>query len=201
MKKKLKETVNYQSVTFTKMSLCVQITSVPLVQGKRVKMQGIKHKFVQDTEGKYQCNYCEFKSAKKSTVSEHISRLHPKEAGRQVDPFECKHCGEKFQNKSAELHHVKTHHEITMVKCPYNDCSYEAKIETTVCVHYTRKHLPELTMPLENPDMVKCTICQKEMKKASAHYHVAKCSPVSPFFTGSVMQDGTDEIVLFKPVF
>ena len=190
------------------MSLCVQITSVPLVQGKkeekekRVKMQGIKHKLVQDAEGKYQCNYCEFKSAKKSTVSEHISRLHPKEAGRQVDPFECSHCGAKFQNKSAELHHVKTHHEITMMKCPYVNCSYEAKIETTVCVHYTRKHLPELTVPLkEESDMVKCTICQKEMKKASAHYHVAKCSPASPFFTGSIMHDGTEEIVLFKPVF
>jgi Fe-S-cluster-containing dehydrogenase component len=164
-------------------------------------MQGIKHKFIQDVEGKYECNYCEFKSTKKSTVSEHVSRIHPKDAGRQVNAFSCKHCGETFQNKSAVLHHVKTHHEITMVKCPFNACNYEAKNNTTLCTHYSRKHMPRLTISTEEVDMVKCTICQKTMKKTTAPYHVSKCYPASPFFTGSVMQDGSDEIILFKPAF
>jgi hypothetical protein len=182
------------------MSVCIQIfpQTFPIV---RAKKQGTLHTFVQDVEGTYTCHYCDFKSLKKSTVSEHISRIHPKEAGRQINPFECKHCGAKFQNKSAELHHVKTHHEITMVRCPYDGCVYEAKNNTTLCTHYSRKHMPELTISTVSADVVECTICKKSMKKTTAPYHVAKCYSLSPFFTGSVMQDGTDEIFLFKPVF
>ena len=183
------------------MDVCIQILPQTSATTQRIKKQGISHTFIQDVEGKYKCSYCDFKSLKKSTVSEHISRLHPKEAGRQITPFECGHCGEKFQNKSAELHHVKNHHEITMTKCPFDGCEYESKTNTTLCTHYSRKHMPVLTVATTIPDTVECSICKKAMKKATAHYHVSKCWPSSPFFTGSVMCDGIDELILFKPIF
>lgn len=182
------------------MSICIQIHPQP-VSENRVKKQGVSHTLVQDNEGKYTCYYCEFTSLKKSTVSEHITRLHPKAAGRQINPFSCSYCGVRFQNKSAELHHVKTHHEIKMTTCPYDGCSYESKITTTLCVHYVRKHMSEQTIPTETSDVVECIVCKKHMKKGASYYHVAKCSPQSPFFIGSEMCDGTEEIVLFKPVF
>jgi len=183
------------------MNACVQILPQSIPSVVRIKKQGTLHILTQNIEGNFTCHYCDFNSLKKTTVSEHISRIHPKEAGRQINPFECKYCDKKFQNKSAELHHVKTHHEITMTKCPFESCSYEAKNTTSLSTHYSRKHMPELTIPSDSLDMVECSICKKTMKKATAHYHVAKCSPLSPFFTGSVMCDGTEEVVLFKPFF
>ena len=183
------------------MNVCFQVFPQTTNITIRVKKQGVSHTFIQDVEGKYICSYCDFKSLKKTTVSEHVSRIHPKEAGRQITPFQCKYCGEKFQNKSAQLHHVKNHHEITMVQCPFDGCEYESKNNTTLCAHYSRKHMPSLTTDTTIADVIECSICKKTMKKATGHYHSAKCWPLSPFFAGSVMFDGTDEVVLFKPIF
>ena len=178
---------------------CIQVTPNNLTL--RIKKQGKVHKLFQDSEGNNMCPYCDFTSLKKSTVSEHITRIHPKEAGRQINPFQCKHCGEKFQNKSAELQHVKNHHEITMFNCPFQSCPFQAKNTTTLCTHYSRKHLPNLTASTSDNDTVICTICKKNMKKSTSYYHIAKCCPTSHFFTGSVMHDDSDEIILFKPPF
>lgn len=160
------------------------------------------HKFLQDSVGKYMCSYCDFTSSKQTTVSEHVSRLHAKEAGRQINPFVCKYCEEMFQSRSAELHHIKTHHEIHLNYCPHKFCSYGAKHNAALNTHYARKHIPQtFSIPTPSAGIVECTICKKTMKQASIHYHIAKCYALSPFFTESIMHDDGGETILFKPAF
>ena len=185
----------------TPLSICTEIT-VP----KRIKKQGVAHKYEQNSDGKYICSYCSFTTAKKPTMSEHVSRLHAKEAGRQINPFICNYCQKPFQSKSAELHHIKTHHEIQLTRCLHDNCNYDAKTDAALYAHYTRKHLSEsfsrpISNPVDNLGKVECTICKKKMQDTSIYYHFAKCYHLSPFFTGSDMHDDGGELILFKPVF
>jgi transposase-like protein len=84
------------------MNACVQILPQSIPSVVRVKKQGTVHILTQNIKGNYTCHYCDFNSLKKTTVSEHISRIHPKEAGRQINPFKCKYCDKKFQNELNE---------------------------------------------------------------------------------------------------
>lgn len=148
-------------------------------------LQGKYHKGLKDVEtGMYSCPYCDFKRDKQSTVSEHITRIHPAEAGREIEPFKCSYCGDGFQAKTQLNVHISNHHEINYIECPHPDCNYKGKQKTTVYNHYARLHMEQTEIIEENKltGLWMCKCCNKEFKYVSAFYHVANCNPKSAFY-------------------
>ena len=143
------------------------------------KPSGIRHHLTLDENNMYMCPYCSYKTIKKNTCSEHISRLHPIEAGRTLNPNQCPYCPEKFQRKSPMYHHINTFHEISLQKCP--SCNESFKNKTTLCAHYVRTHMNPTNMYIETNDLVTCKNCFKNMKKPTFYYHAAICFHSSPF--------------------
>jgi hypothetical protein len=134
-------------------------------------------------------------------LSEHITRKHAEEAGRKVNPCSCDYCGEKFVAKTHLTHHIKNHHEIVYMRCPHPDCGYKSKQKQSVCSHYAKHHMNWKKMYSVcdgDGGMVKCLTCSKEMKENVVAYHLSKCSPTSPFFNGSKMCDGGDDVIVYR---
>jgi hypothetical protein len=165
------------------MGFCGLAMSEPVLDGMRKKRQGVKHRHTKNEEGNYMCKYCDFTTAKESTVSEHITRKHAEEAGRQVNPFECVHCLDRFCSKTAMLHHISNHHVIVMHSCPKDGCTYQGKSQAAICTHYVRKHmdLAANSRVLSSTETM-CGCCDKVMKPATMVYHLARCSSESPFY-------------------
>ena len=167
---------------------------------QRVKKQGIIHKYPKNERGNYTCHYCEYETKNMSTISEHVSRLHPEEAGRQLNAFECEHCYKRFQTSTQKNHHITNYHTEASLCCPFEGCVQVAKNQQSLQSHYSNKHLnKEICIVIETFDSAQCNSCKKRMKIASVPYHIARCNSMSPFFKGSVMCDGGDDIVLFVP--
>ena len=148
-------------------------------------LTGKYHKGLKDMEtGLFKCPYCDYYRDKQSTVSEHITRLHPVEAGRNVEQFKCSYCGDCFQAKSQLNVHISNHHEIKYLECPHQNCDYKGKQKTTVYNHYGRIHMNQGDIIEQTKDtgLWCCKTCSKEYKFVSVFYHVATCSPKSPFY-------------------
>lgn len=155
----------------------------PVKIGERKKLQGIVHKYTPNENGDYVCMYCPKTSRKQSTISEHISRVHPTEAGRQKDPFECPTCLMRFNSASIRDQHIQTHHAIdAKTRCQYPNCTYEGKHEAALQTHYVRKHMPFETL-ISRPSKTEaiCNTCNACMNAPSIVYHVGRCNPLSPF--------------------
>jgi hypothetical protein len=147
-----------------------------------VKKQGIKHKWVENEDGLFECPYgCDYKTKNRSTISEHVSRLHAKNAGRQVLPFQCKYCDQPHQAKTDLNNHIARFHEIVRVHCP--DCNYSAKDKYALYTHYGAKHMPLCTETTPS-GQEQCMVCSKTMSKQASKYHVATCFVESPFYNG-----------------
>ena len=106
-------------------------------------------------------------STNSSTVSEHITRIHPFLAGRQILPFACSH-PMIFQSKSPLNHHI-ANHVFTFHSCSH-PCKYKAKNIPALRVHYMRKHVEQ---SLFYPDST-CASCSKSNPSFSGY------SPMSP---------------------
>jgi len=148
-------------------------------------LQGKYHKGLKDTEsGLFRCPYCDYKRDKQSTVSEHITRIHPIEAGRELEPHKCSYCGDTFQAKTQLNVHISNHHEINYIGCPHPNCDYKGKQKTTVYNHFGRLHMNQHEIIEENKEtgLWKCKCCNKEYKFVSVFYHVATCNTQSPFY-------------------
>ena len=148
---------------------------------ERRKKQGTTHSWQLNADGVYECPYCEYSSKKRPTISEHVSRIHPEEAGRQVLPFQCKQCDKKYQAKTLLNNHVRDFHENVRVQCP--DCDYSAKNKYAVYPHYSAKHMPMCTETTPSGEE-QCLCCSNIMTKMAAKSHVATCFPTSPFYRG-----------------
>ena len=152
----------------------------------RKKKQGVCHSWVPDEDGVYKCPYlyCSHSSRKRTTMSEHVSRKHAEEAGRQLLPFHCSYsgCDKKYQAKTDLNNHVRDFHEIVRVKCP--ECDYFAKNKYALYPHYSAKHMPISTQTTPSGEE-QCIYCCKIMTKMAAKSHVAKCYEESPFYNGS----------------
>jgi len=165
------------------MGFCGLAMSEPVLDGMRKKRQGVKHRHTKNEEGDYMCKYCDFTTANASTVSEHITRKHAVEAGRQVNPFECVHCLDRFSSKTAMLHHISNHHVIVMQSCPKDGCTYQGKSQAAICTHYVRKHMDlAANSRVISSTETMCGCCDKVMKPATMVYHLARCSSESPFY-------------------
>ena len=165
----------------------------------RMKKLGKLHKYVVNDQGKYNCEYCDYTTAKQSTMSEHITRIHPVEAGRQLLAFHCEICDVRFQTSTQKQHHFISVHTAPTLCCPYQGCRQMTKNQTTMFAHYVNKHMNKnVCIVIDVAKNAKCKYCQKNMKTGAVPYHLAKCNPNSPFFQGSVMCDGGDDTIVFK---
>jgi len=173
----------------------------PVKNGERKRFQGKMHSLKKNEDDEYECNYCDYVSKKSTTMSEHITRKHAAEAGRQVNPFACSYCETRFVSKTALSHHVKNHHEISYTKCPIDGCRHMSKTKQSLCAHVVSKHLLVVTVMREiGDDMCECMSCFKKMKKHGIAYHASKCNPRSPFFEGSRMCDDAadNELIVYR---
>jgi uncharacterized C2H2 Zn-finger protein len=88
----------------------------PIKQRKRV--QGTLHKLTPNHMDKFECPYCDKLFDKQPTASEHITRIHSKEAGRPINPFACTYCTKVFKSSTQRNHHISNHHEIKYTHVP-----------------------------------------------------------------------------------
>ena len=162
------------------------VQCLPCIPSKqRMNRGGRVHKYERTETGEYKCPYCTETRARGSTMSEHVNKKHPVEAGRLVMGYICEYedCGRGFSTKSDRLHHIKNHHEIRLISCPYEGCNHPAKNQGALQTHYARKHLDrnKCIMQLRD-DEYGCFKCEtREMKEPSTWYHASGCHPESPF--------------------
>jgi hypothetical protein len=163
----------------------------PVVKiGERKKLQGTHHKYIVNELGEYTCNYCEKTSKNQSTISEHISRLHASEAGRIVKPFECPTCQKRFNSVSIRDQHIQNNHFNIRDNCMAPGCNYKGKSGSALCSHYARKHMDSSSLITEvDCEISMCNHCSKHLNKSSILYHLAICSPISPYCKS--IQDST----------
>ena len=181
--------------------------NAPVKIGERKKLQGMVHKYTPNDKGDYVCMYCPKTSRRQSTISEHISRIHPVEAGRHLDPFECPSCLVRFNSASIRDQHIITHHTDTKSHhCTHPACGYEGKHAAALQTHYVRKHMAfdTLITKVSKTEAI-CNHCNASMKTPSIAYHVARCNPLSPFYKVSKIKsppgekdddDDDDEVVI-----
>ena len=151
----------------------------------RKPFTGKIHNWVQDERGYYHCHYCAYKAKKQPTMSEHIARKHPVDAGRPVDFFQCTHCDKHFQTSTDRNQHVSTFHEINYIRCPHPSCDYLAKHKGLLFTHYVRKHMDVDDLIGKTDDGIQyCRHCKKEGKITALLYHVGVCNPLSPISCG-----------------
>jgi hypothetical protein len=150
--------------------------------GDRKKLQGTYHKYIVNEIGEYTCNYCEKTSKNQSTISEHISRLHASEAGRIVKPFDCPTCEKRFNSASIRDQHIQNNHFNVRDSCVMPGCNYKGKSGSALCAHYARKHMDidELITTVDC-EISACNNCHKHLNKSAILYHLARCSPTSPY--------------------
>lgn len=165
------------------MNVCAPC-SEPIKVGERKPRQGKLHFIIECENGEKLCEYCPKTFKNSSTLSMHISRIHASEAGRQINPYACTHCDERFTSSSARGHHIKNHHEISQIKCPDPICKYEGKNKQSVYTHYVKRHMNRDAMcqVIGSGTDAKCLTCPKVMKTTAIAYHLATCNPESPFY-------------------
>ena len=150
--------------------------------GDRKKLQGTRHKYIVNELGEYTCNYCEKTSKNQSTISEHISRLHASDAGRIVKPFDCPNCEKRFNSASIRDQHIQNNHFNIRDNCVMPGCNYKGKSGSALCGHYARKHMDiDSLITVIDCDILACNHCDKHLNKPAILYHLARCSPTSPY--------------------
>jgi len=124
------------------------------------------------------CPQCDYITKNASTMSMHIAMKHimkPK--------HECLECFKKFPTKTQMEHHYINHHCEADISCKNLKCTKVFKNTTSQKIHYTRKHMKndKLFVKTQTNGIVKCATCPYEATKSAMYYHVANCSPYSPF--------------------
>jgi hypothetical protein len=146
---------------------------------KEVKRKYISHKYKADNNGLLMCPYCDCKKKNLSTLSMHVSVNHASEMGKEVNPHRCEYdgCNASFPIKTRLHHHIKNHHEIETLCCPFPNCKYiDSKNKATLYTHYVRKHMNYDKMCKNNT----CNTCGLT-KNTGIIYHLATCNANSPF--------------------
>lgn len=147
-------------------------------------------KYIKNAEGQFVCNHCQFTAKNQSTMHYHL-------AGHDnVLPHKCKHCDQRFPQKSVLDIHLKLKHAETLekketFKCPCNGCNYEDIRKGNRLIHFIRVHLKEVVGKLkvtakastENPNedyVCSCSSCDKSFKSNTMFfYHAHTCVNLS----------------------
>lgn len=126
------------------------------------------------------CPHCDYRTEKASTMSMHIKIKHVLDK-EHVCPF----CMENFSTRSQLQHHLRNNHYDAEIPCRMEGCTHVFKDECAHKMHYVRHHMKHLKHELYQPSKSKgfshCLTCGKMKKNAAMVYHVACCSPLSPF--------------------
>jgi hypothetical protein len=173
------------------------MSTVVKIGGKK-QFQGKTHRYIKNESDEFVCEYCDKTSPNQSTISEHISRKHPKESGRQENPFECPLCLKLFNSSSIREQHIQNKHENQRKLCVASGCSYEGKCNASLRTHYVRKHMDYTSLiTYRTEDIAMCNNCSTCMKPTTAIYHISTCSPLSPFCKEIVLPVANVVNVLF----
>ena len=126
------------------------------------------------------CRYCDYSTQKASTLSMHISMKH-KKRNKHICPI----CRDGFSQKTQLEHHFVNQHCPADIPCLDLSCPVKFKTATNQQTHYIRKHMtPDLLYTASNTKGYKrCLSCPHIARTNSIQYHVAQCSPLSPFCT------------------
>ena len=137
-------------------------------------------KYVKNTEGHFVCHHCQFTAKNQSTMHYHL-------AGHDnVLPHKCKHCEQRFPQKSVLDIHLKLKHAETLdtketFKCPCNGCEYEDIRKGNRLIHFIRVHLKDVVGKLKAKTSVEdcvcaCSACDKSFKSSTMFfYHAHAC--------------------------
>ncbi|XP_076380722.1 uncharacterized protein LOC117224805 isoform X1 [Megalopta genalis] len=125
----------------------------------RVTVRAAKKQAKKPTEE--QCNLCDFKCAKKSTLYYH-KRQHKAEDLNEI--FSCNECNFKTTKKSSLYSHIKRKHRVTKPCTPdglpelfcCNQCDYKNKNKYELKIHVARKHTDDFKFS--------CETCGKKFK-------------------------------------
>jgi len=157
------------------------MSTVVKIGGKK-QFQGKTHRYTKNESGEFVCEYCDKTSPNQSTISEHISRIHPTESGRQENPFECPLCLKLFNSSSIREQHIQNKHENQRKICVASGCDYHGKCDAALRTHYVRKHMKYSSLiTYRTEDTAMCNHCGTCMKATTAIYHISSCNPLSPF--------------------
>ena len=126
------------------------------------------------------CNYCEYSAMKGSTLSMHVSMKHSRNKKHH-----CPMCDQKFAEKTQLQHHFVNNHCDPDIPCGFPGCAFIFKNTTTQRMHYVRSHMKDkLVFSSSSMKGYKiCLTCNVFLKRANMMYHLAQCSPDSPFCT------------------
>jgi len=121
-----------------------QLGKQVLYTGDEKKKKYISHKYEKDENGLLKCPYCDCKKKNLSTISMHVSVNHASEMGKEVNPHKCEYpnCGKSFPIKTRLVHHIKNHHQVDSLCCPFPNCEYtDSKNKATLYTNYVKKHI------------------------------------------------------------
>ena len=124
-----------------------------------------------------QCPYCPYQTEKASTFSMHLSMKHGSKKKHA-----CPECNLRFSQKTQLEHHFINHHCGADIECPEPNCTMKFKTHTNVKTHYVRKHMDSKLYMYKEGDYYVCSECEYSGKSAAMCYHIAHCSPDSPFY-------------------
>ena len=124
------------------------------------------------------CKFCDYFSRKSNALSMHLAMKHSKH-----HPHKCPTCPKRFPTKTQMTQHVLSQHTRSVISCEYPGCEEKFKTKYGQRIHHMRKHtdLDDFIAPFEKE--WECVECGKTGEKGAILYHVASCSPYSPFTT------------------
>ena len=114
----------------------------------------------------------------------------------------CPLCTEKFAAKTQLQHHFVNNHCDPDIPCGFPGCTLLFKNTTTQRMHYVRSHMKDQVM--YSSSSMKgykiCLTCNIFLKRANMMYHLAHCSPDSPFCTNTAALEKKRAVVVVAVV-
>jgi len=149
--------------------------------------------YKKNEEDRYICSHCPYTARIQSTMHYHLKKH------QGALPHACKHCSQKFLQKSLlDLHISARHKEVLQTqeqnkfKCPC--CSYEDIRKGNRMIHFLRVHLKDCTNTLKipikdaTPYVASCKGCTNQFKSMTQfYYHASSC--VTPNETHKYYKD------------
>ena len=128
--------------------------------GNKLKdLEEIQTNFIEESEEKYKCNKCDFKTYYKKGLAIHKKKMHK--------VFTCTKCGEIFDTGREHKIHFYTHSytsESEMMKC--KNCDFETKSVYTMEVHVTKCRTKDF----------ECGLCEETfVKENDLETHLRTC--------------------------
>ena len=122
-----------------------------------------------NTEGKFQCNQCDYEQVKKYDLIIHIKAVH-----ERIKVF-CELCDFQTGYKRALKDHVRITHEGRLFQC--KECNFTSRNRSSLSLH-TTKHKFKESMWTTKKNHIQCSKCDyhssstKEMKKHIKENHL-----------------------------